>query len=291
MDIRKHLLSGIPWYDHDQEKLEIQIKNCFLHNKGPKNLPDKNSKSNSNILGIVSPHAGYSCSGPHAAHGYLELSKISNIDVVIILGTNHTGLGPPISVFPKGAWETPFGSVNIEENLHDQFIKLSEKYKDNLGIDLDILAHKEEHSIDNQVPFLQYSIQNHFTILPICLGDHRLDTSKKIAKLLHELIINTEKKVIIVSSSDFSHYLSPKEAEIRDRPVIENLIDGNLEEAVSKQKKFNASICGFGPILVLFALANIFGYKDKKELIYGHSGETCGSNDRVVAYSSLIISV
>ena len=136
MVTRTHILSGIPWYEHEKLRLEKQIEECFQHHMGPHKLPDITKKEKKTILGIVSPHAGYSCSGPHAAHGFFELSKVE-IDSIIILGTNHTGLGPSISVFPNGSWETPLGTILIDEDLQKNFLDLSKDYKNDLGIAVD----------------------------------------------------------------------------------------------------------------------------------------------------------
>ena len=289
MVVRRHLNEGIPWYEHEKSKLEIQIESCFKHNVGPKKIPDYSEKTSNPILGIVSPHAGFSCSGAHAAHGFLELSKIESLDTVIILGTNHTGLGPSISIFPKGVWETPLGSISIDEKLHEKLLDLSKEYKSELDIAIDEEAHINEHSIDNQIPFIQYIFKNKVQILPICIGIHSLNASIKLSEILSKLMAQTSKKIVVVSSSDFTHYLTADDAKRRDRPIINSLLKGDLEEAHLKQKTLRASICGFGPILVLFSLAKLMKFTQMKELIYGHSGETCGSNNQVVAYASILI--
>ena len=199
MAVRQHSFSGIPWYGHEKDEVIKTIERSFNHSVGPKILPgeSKNNKLLSNLLGIVSPHAGYSCSGPHASHGYLELSKHKDIDSVIILGTNHTGMGSPTSLFPKGDWETPLGSLKIDEDLHDLFVNLIADHKNEIGFEVEPYAHTEEHSIDNQLPFLQYTIQNEFTILPIAMGDHSLRTCEIVANVISKIFSTSEKKIVI----------------------------------------------------------------------------------------------
>lgn len=291
MAVRQHSFSPPAWYGHEKDEVIKSIETSFKDNVGPKILPreSKNNKLLSNLLGIVSPHAGYSCSGPHASHGYLELSKHKNIDSVIILGTNHTGMGSPTSLFPKGEWETPLGSLRIDEDLHDLFVKLIADHKNEVGFEVEPYAHIREHSIDNQLPFLQYTIQNEFTILPIGMWDHSLKTCRIIAEVLSKIISISEKKIVIVASSDFSHYLPPSEAEKRDKSVLDYLLQFNLDEAEKAKKKLDATICGFGPVVTLFATAINLNMKNKKLLVYGHSGQTCGNLSEVVAYSSIII--
>ncbi len=291
MTIRKHNRFGIPWYDHDKDKLKKTIEWSFKHEKGPKKLPEDEgvTKQLTNLLGIVSPHAGYSCSGPHASHGYLEISTHDEIESVIILGTNHTGMGSPTSLFPKGEWETPFGNIQIDEDLQERFTGLVSKLKTNIGFSIEPEAHFEEHSIDNQLPFLQYSINKEFKILPIVMGDHSLKTCLAIADVISELRTLMGNNLLIVASSDFTHYLTPYEAEQRDKPVLHHLQEFNLEGAVTTQKSLHASICGFGPIVTLFAVGKKLEMTKSRVLVYGHSGETCGDNSQVVAYSSIIL--
>ena len=291
MVIRIHNLSGIPWYDHDKEGLLKKIEWSFNNNIGMKSTPE-NSDSKpelSDLLGIVSPHAGYSCSGPHASHGYMEISKHKNINTVIVLGTNHTGMGSPTSLFPKGQWQTPLGTLQIDEDIHNEFVKLAEPVENEIGFEVETDAHQEEHSIDNQLPFLQYSIKNDFKILPIVMGDHSFTTCTKVAEIISKIITSSSKKIIIVASSDFTHYLSPNEAERKDKAVLNYLLKFELENSVKTQKANNATICGFGPIITLFSVGKDLSKINAKLLYYGNSGQTCGDNNKVVAYASIII--
>ena len=291
MAIRRHNLTGIPWYGHNRDQILKTLEWSFTHDKGPNKLPGDLSleKKMSKLLGIVSPHAGYSCSGPHASHGYLEISAHDDIESVIILGTNHTGMGSPTSLFPKGEWETPLGNLEIDEDLHDNFTQQVSELKTNIGFSVETSAHIEEHSIDNQLPFLLYSIKKDFKILPITMGDHSLKTCLAIADIIARIKSLKQDKLVIVASSDFTHYLSPMEAERKDRQVIKYLLDFDLETAVKTQKNLQASICGFGPIVTLFATGQKLNMTKSELLIYGHSGETCGNRSNVVAYSSIII--
>ncbi len=291
MAVRVHNFAGIEWYDHEKDQLNKKIEWCFKHKVGPGKLPQAPEipKKINSLLGIVSPHAGYSCSGPHASHGYLEISQHKNIHSVVVLGTNHTGMGSPTSLFPKGEWQTPLGSIEIDDELHDQFSQGIKDSKNDIGFAIETDAHIEEHSIDNQLPFLQYSIQNEFKLLPIVMWDHSLKTCQIIANTLSEIKKTNGDKVLIVASSDFTHYLSPSEAQRRDQQVLLNLIDFDLETAVRTQKSLKASICGFGPIVTLFAVGKQINMTKCEVLAYGHSGQTCGDNSRVVAYTSLIV--
>ena len=286
-----HNFSGIPWYDHDEDQLIQQLEWCFKHDIGPKKLPPRSEsqKKLTTLLGIVSPHAGYSCSGPHASNGYFEVSAHQDIESVIILGTNHTGMGSPTSLFPKGEWQTPLGTLEIDEELHDKFTKLTEKSSKEIGFSVEKYAHIDEHSIDNQLPFLQNSIKHDFKILPIAMGDHSLKTCLTVASILSEIYKSKGQKLLIVASSDFTHYKSPSEAEKRDKPVLKHLLEFNLEKAVDVKKSLDATICGFGPIVTLFAVGKQLEMTSCEVLTYGHSGQTFGDNSIVFSYTSLIL--
>ncbi|MHA2362902.1 MAG: AmmeMemoRadiSam system protein B [Candidatus Hodarchaeales archaeon] len=289
MTRRPHVFTRINWYDSDPEGLKNRIKWSYLHEKGPKKLPDElKRQKQSKILGIVSPHAGFSCSGPFAAHGYLALSEVDQVDTFILLGTNHTGLGEPISIFPDGDWETPLGIIPINSDLTNELMSGLLDNGIKIPINKEPEAHMYEHSIDNQLPFLQYSFSN-FKLVAICLDSRSVDfeTCIIIGKTLAKII--KSKNIKVIASSDFCHFLTPFEAARRDKSVIEALLDYRLIEADKRKHDLDASICGFHPILTLFSIALELKSKKPDVLIYGHSGETCGSMDSVVAYTSIRI--
>ncbi len=290
---RPHVFTRVQWYNSNVNELKDQIKWSYLHNKGPQFFPEKLDEPNDNsILGVISPHAGFSCSGPFAAHGFLALSKVKQVETFIILGTNHTGMGAQLSLFPDGDWETPLGIIPIDSKLSDSLLRINESMDHKLDIIKEPDAHLAEHSIDNQLPFLQY---NHLSmkILPLCLADHSLNSCITLGKILAKLITEneSEKNIKIVASSDFTHYENPREAKRRDQPVIDALLNFNLTEASAAQKRLQASICGFGPILTFLSCAKELHAQKTKLLAYGHSGETCGSMDSVVAYASISTSL
>ena len=142
MAVRVHNFAGIEWYDHEKDQLNKKIEWCFKHKVGPGKLPQDPEipKKINSLLGIVSPHAGYSCSGPHASHGYLEISQHKNIHSVVVLGTNHTGMGSPTSLFPKGEWQTPLGSIEIDDELHDQFSQGIKDSKNDIGFAIELFS-------------------------------------------------------------------------------------------------------------------------------------------------------
>jgi len=159
-------------------------------------------------------------SGPPAAHAYLHLAPEAAPDIVIILGPNHTGLGGPISMGGGGAWETPLGRVEIDEDLAKAIFGESDI------IDVDDTAHMREHSIEVQLPFLQY-IYEDFKFIPICMSFQDLETSREVGRAIVSAL--GDRNALIVASTDMSHYEARESAAPKDRGVIDRVLQ--LDEA------------------------------------------------------------
>jgi len=174
LKIRRPVQAG-SFYSGTAESLKKQIEECFQHKLGPGKNPTV-QKGPRNIVGLVCPHAGYMYSGPVAAHSYYNLAIDGKPDTVVIFGPNHTGEGSGLAVVKEGAWRTPLGDVQIDEAVAHEILRKSKI------IDVDDSAHAHEHSIEVQLPFLQYLYNAAFKFVPICCcrspereerGDHR----------------------------------------------------------------------------------------------------------------------
>ena len=278
------------WYENSQKGLLEQIKWCYGHKYGPNNYNYSNISVDTPI-GIVSPHAGFECSGPYAALSFELLKRNSKSpDTVIMLGPNHTGMGSFISLFPSpGIWKTPLGDLTIDQDISQEIFQESEKFPD-LNIEYDTLAHKNEHSIDNQIPFLQ-NIYPKVSIVPICIMDQRYHICSSLGGIIAKIIEKnkTKKNILIVASSDFTHHVPHEKAVDQDTKLIDKLIELNLENANNFKNEKNVTACGFGPIIALFSAAQKLGKLMGEKIAYGTSGLTCSSKDQVVGYGSLII--
>ena len=278
------------WYENSKKGLLDQINWCYEHEYGPNNY-DYSNLSIDQPIGIVSPHAGYSCSGPFAALSFEVLKRFSNPpDTVILMGPNHTGMGSLISLFPSpGIWKTPLGDMFIDRDICQQLFEESKESHD-LEIEYDTFAHNNEHSIDNQIPFLQF-IYPKVSIVSICLMDQRYEVCRTLGKVIAKIIeVNrSKKKILVVASSDFTHYIQHEKTVDQDTKLISKLVDLNLDEANKFKKEKNITACGFGPIIALFSAAQSLGKLKGEKLAYGTSGLTCSSKHQVVGYGSLII--
>lgn len=218
MIVRQPVVAGM-FYNLNQEMLKKQIKSCFDHKLGPKKIKEER------FIAAVVPHAGYPYSGPVAAWTYSKIPKCN----YIILGPNHSGLGSKFGVFVKGEWKTPLGSVNIEDEI-------AKKMVENCPLlEFDILSHESEHSIEVQLPFLQYRFENNFKFIPICVMNEFptfdfLEECKAVGKTIAKVLKKEKKKWIIIASSDFSHYIPYEDAYSTDKYVIDSIL--RLDEKI-----------------------------------------------------------
>jgi AmmeMemoRadiSam system protein B len=279
LKIRKPAVADA-FYEGTRTELTEQIANCFTHPLGPGLIPKAVEHGPRKILGIVSPHAGYMYSGPVAAHGYSRLAADGLPEVFVILGPNHTGYGSGVSISTEGSWETPLGLVPIHSILAKQIQKTSSI------IDIDEEAHAFEHSIEVQLPFIQYLFRDAPKFIPICMMMQDLRTSRDIAKTMVEQL--NGKDFLIVASSDFTHYEPHDMALRKDDMAIEaitKLDDARLNELCESNK---VTACGYGPIATLIEAAKLLGGVKAELLAHKTSGDITGDRSSVVGYSSLV---
>ncbi len=277
-NIREPAVAGY-FYEADPKELKKRIEWCFKHPLGPGEIPEE-VIGERNIIAAQVPHAGYVYSGPAAAHVYYAIYQDGKPETFIILGPNHTGVGVPVAVYAKGAWKTPLGTVDIDEEIARLLIK-EEPFED------DALAHAGEHSIEVQLPFLQYLYGSDFKIVPITLMDQSYETVKKIAETLIRVIKSTGRDVVVLASSDMTHYEPHEMALEKDSGALELIEDLRVEEFYGYIMKTNVSMCGYGPVAIAMFIAQYFGATGLT-LKYYTSGDITGDKSWVVGYASVI---
>lgn len=279
MKIRKPYVANA-FYAGTRTELNEQIAECFTHRFGPGQIPKPVEHGPRKILGIVSPHAGYMYSGPVAANGYSRLAADGTPEVFVILGPNHTGYGSGASILTEGGWETPIGISTIDSGLAKQIQRSSEI------LDIDETAHSQEHSIEVQLPFIQFLYKDGPKFIPICMMMQDLQTSREIAKTIVEQCRG--KDFAIIASSDFTHYEPHDVASRKDKMAIEAIM--NLDDAAlnSLGDRNQVTMCGYGPITTIIAAANMLGGIKPEFLAYKTSGDITGDKGAVVGYSSIV---
>lgn len=279
--IRKARVAGT-FYQGSRDKLQRQIEDCYTHRLGPGNVPELSQVREGNILGIISPHAGYMYSGPIAAWSFRELVQSQIPDTVVILGPNHRGFGSPIALMGEGEWETPLGCISINEELSSKLIR------DSTGlVELNTEAHEWEHSLEVQLPFLQYSYGNDFRIVPICMMDQSESVSSRLGEILYSLIEG--ENIVVIASSDLTHYQPHQVAEKEDKLILKAILSLDYRELGKIIRRGNFSLCGPGPVMTLMSVVTHLGAKKIKLLQYATSGDITGDYRAVVGYASLLI--
>ena len=231
------------------------------------------------VIGLVSPHAGYIYSGPVAG---AVISRIKFNDTFIIMGPNHTGRGKPLSIMTEGVWKTPLGEVEIDSELGKQILATSKHLEE------DYAAHQYEHSIEVQLPFLQY-FKKDIRLVPIILSYYPGATYKEIGKEIAKAVKELNKKVVIIASSDMTHYEPQKSAQKKDSQAIEAILDLNEDELLKRVDELNISMCGYGPTVSLLSAAKELGATGAELVRYQTSGDTTGDYSAVVGYAGIII--
>ena len=242
------------------------------------NLIDK-KKERKKALGAMSPHAGYIYSGAVAGEVF---SRLMPKELFIIIGPNHTGMGETFSVFGQGLWKTPLGSVEVDKEFADYLIGNSKLFK------ADEVAHTYEHSIEVQIPFLQY-LMNGFKILPLCIASMDINDLKKAAKELAKAIKELKRDVTIIASSDMTHYEPHQIAKTKDMQAISTILNMNEDELLKKVADMNISMCGVGPVIITLTATKAIGAKGAEFVDYKTSGDTSGDYSSVVGYGGVII--
>lgn len=229
------------------------------------------------VIGLLAPHAGFMFSGQVAGAVY---SRIRLPDTFVILGPNHTGRGKPWAIMTKGAWRTPLGDAEINSDLAEKILAGS-KY-----LEEDDVAHSGEHSIEVQLPFLQY-FGKEFKFVPICLSHADFEICQDIGKTIAESV--KQKKLIIVASSDLTHYEPQEEAKRKDKVALDAVLAIDPENLLNKVRELDISMCGVIPTAVMLIAARELGAKDSQLIKYMTSGDVIGDFRQVVGYGGVII--
>lgn len=269
--IRKPVIAG-SWYPGNPEVLKREIDG-FLKQAAITEIPRK-------PVAIVSPHAGYLYSGRVAAHAYKAIAGHA-YSTVVVISPSHRMYLPSVSVWKSGAFETPLGALEVDEALCEKLMAASGGFTD------DTRPHDSEHALEIQLPFLQVVLGN-FRLCPLIMGRQEPEACRELARALHRSIDDPD-DVLIVASSDLSHFHAAARAEAMDARValaVERLdIDGLARDL----ERSESEACGGGPILTALMYAQALSRTDSRVLNYTHSGHITGDNVSVVGYLSAVI--
>lgn len=283
MNVRNPAVAG-SFYPDDPEKLKKTIK-YFIEKIEPKRKA---------CIGVVAPHAGYEYCGKTAASVYVNIS--TGFETAVILGPNHSGMGVGVATSLE-TWKTPLGFLETDKEFAGEVSK-------NSVIMEDPRSHWREHSIEVQLPWLQYRFKD-FKIVPIVINPIYFDveTCKEIGEKIAEVAKDLRRKVLIIASSDFTHYGSmygynPFEGSVSD--ILKNIkqTDSEVIDLITKLKPVEVikvcdekrlTICGYGGIAAMLFASRVLGAKQGELLNYSTSFDVSKNIDAIVGYSGIRI--
>ena len=275
MQIRTPAVAGM-FYPDEKKELKKLIKDCFLHNFGPGKIPPSNIKKK--IFGVICPHVGYMYSGPVACYSFYEIS--SDIpELFIIIGPNHWGVGSNVTTMIDSKWQTPLGEIEVDSEIAKEISKIAEV------IEIDNFSHSREHSIEVQIPMLQ-EIAANFKIVPIALINQSKEIAIKVGSAVAK--IARKNKVMIIGSSDFTHYESNEFAHEQDSALIEPILKLDVDRFYDVLHERDVSACGYGAIASTMIACKEIGATKGELLKYATSGDIAGDKSSVVGYGSII---
>lgn len=251
------------------------------------------------ITAGVVPHAGYIFSGYTASRTFKAIYEDGLPETFVVIGPDHTGLGSPIAVYPGGKWLTPLGEIEVDPEMAKAIAKLS-------GIaDLDELAHKYEHSIEVQLPFIQYlaeRAEKEVRIVPISLGIHDEEVVEDLGKAIYEAAKKLGRDIVVIASTDFMHYgpaygYVPFRARADELPhrvkewdfrVIQKILDFDVKGMFDEIRKMGHTLCGPGGVGTAVVYSRLAGALEAELLHYTTSFEVSRSTDAIVGYASMV---
>jgi AmmeMemoRadiSam system protein B/AmmeMemoRadiSam system protein A len=269
---RKPVLAG-SWYPGDSTELRATIESYFRKADPP--------KIEGRIVGMVSPHAGYVYSGPVAAYGFKALQRDKakyKGSTVVIIGPNHRAAGfSGISIWADGGWITPLGRTPIDTDFAKALLN-----KLGPSADFNTYVHNVEHSLEIQLPFLQYALDNDLKIVPIVLGSQLDIMVDNLANAIAEI---ADEKTIILASTDLSHYHPQNKAQSLDGIFTEAVLSGDADSLRKVVRSGKCEACGYNAVLTLMKCAGRLGADSIEKLRYATSGDVPhGDSSQVVGY-------
>ncbi|MDD1746994.1 MAG: AmmeMemoRadiSam system protein B [Methanomassiliicoccales archaeon] len=259
------------FYSSKEKALREEIEECFRSRIGPGEIPALKPGRGS-IVGAVVPHAGYMFSGPVTAHVFGAMAEDGFPETFVVIGPNHHGVGAGVAMTAED-FVTPLGKIEADREL-------AKKLKG--WVDEDPSAHRHEHSIEVQVPFIQY-FSKKAKLLPISMAFQDFETAKELGARLKKACEGRD--VIVLASSDFSHYVPAAFAEKQDRAVIDRILALDPQGVEATVTSKGVSMCGYGPVM---AMLEAVGGKTAKLLKYATSGDVHPMSE-VVGYAGIVV--
>jgi AmmeMemoRadiSam system protein B len=266
--IRRPAVAG-RFYPAQPDELRRTIQACLAP-----------AQQRAKVIGVVVPHAGYMYSGHVAGAVY------SRIDVPtrnVVLCPNHTGFGVPLSIMRSGSWETPLGQMQIDEGLCEALMTADPYLQD------DAEAHRFEHSLEVQLPFMQHITTAPTTFAPITIGTGNWQRLEGLGRALADALQKVDRTALIIASSDMNHYESDAVTRVKDHKAIDQILAMDPKGLYDVVRRENISMCGYGPVVTMLTAAKMLGATKAELVKYATSGDVSRDFDHVVGYAGMVI--
>lgn len=239
------------------------------------------TKEKIKVIGCMLPHAGYVYSGRVATE------TISSVEVkkrIVLLGPNHTGMGEPYSIMASGIWQTPLGEVKIDSGLAGSILGHGTLFRE------DELAHSQEHSLEVELPILQY-FRSDIEIVPIAFMSDDLALLKQAGAEIASVIKESPARedIMLIASSDMTHYEPQASAEKKDSAAIEAILELDEDKLMRTIARLDITMCGYAPVTVMLAAGKLLGATRAQLIKYETSAAASGDKSSVVGYAGIII--
>jgi AmmeMemoRadiSam system protein B/AmmeMemoRadiSam system protein A len=277
---RKPAVAG-QFYSSDPEELKSDLRSMFAK---------ASPKTCSNVNAIISPHAGYEYSGIVAASAFNQIDADKEYSDIFVIASSHRASFSGASIYSVGNFETPLGTVEVDTAMAEKLIKENKIFISSTD------AHRYEHSIEVQLPFLQYIMKKKFRIVPILIGGQSASECHEIANALKTYF---SKDNLFIISSDFSHYPDYKDAVKVDRSTAAAIQSNNPVKLISElnSREWNSvpnlatNLCGWTSVLSLLYITENIPDITVTPVLYQNSGDATGDKSRVVGYFAIAFSV
>lgn len=273
-NIRPSPIAGT-WYPSDPKKLALEIDN-YINSAKVENI-------NGEIVAIIAPHAGLRYSGPVAGHAFRAISETSP-DIIVIVSPMHHPYIDPILTTAHDAYATPLGEIEVNKDLIKSVDKI---LQEDLGSGITYISQDSEHSLEIQLPFIQRTVQNSFTLVPLMVRDQSVKFVRVLGKALNQVMRN--QRSILVASSDLSHFYPQNIAEILDNEVLKRIEAFDPNGVINVEAEGKGFACGRGAVAAVLWAAKGLGADRVKILNYATSGEITGDYSQVVGYGAAAV--
>jgi MEMO1 family protein len=237
-------------------------------------------KAGGDVTGIIAPHAGYMYSGQVAAYGFKAISG-AKYDTVVVIAPSHRARFEGVAILDRGSYRTPLGLVDVDEEA------AADLMKQNNTVGTLMEAHRYEHALEVQLPFLQVVLEG-FKIVPLIMGSQSAEMCERLASSISGAAKGRTKRFLVVGSTDLSHYHPQKQAVELDNVVVRHLEAFDAKGMVRDLEKERLEACGAGPMITAMMVSKSLGAKKSRVLKYATSGDVSGDTSSVVGYVSCI---